>query len=114
MDLSETAMTRVVHCQKAPYDVYVGRDARDPVRGRFGNPFIIGTHGTREEVVAMYEGWLRTGNSYTVTEATEERRQDILTHLAALEGKVLGCWCGPKQRCHSHVLVALLGELPIA
>lgn len=101
-------MSRVVHCQKAHYDIYVGRATGE--RGRFGNPFIIGIHGTRAEVVAMYEGWLRTGNSYTVAEATEERRRDILHHLPSLRGKVLGCWCGPKAACHGHVLLALLGE----
>lgn len=97
-------MSPIVHFQKARFDVYIGRPTL------WGNPFVIDTHGTRDEVVAMYEGWLRTGNPYCVAEATEERRQDILAHLPNLRGKVLACWCPPKAACHGNVLLALLRE----
>lgn len=36
----------------APHDIYIGRPSK------WGNPFIIGRDGTREEVVAKYEAWL--------------------------------------------------------
>ena len=42
--------TRVVHCRRERYDVYVGRPSP------WGNPFVIGRDGTREEVVAKYAG----------------------------------------------------------
>lgn len=41
--------TRVVHLKKEPFDVYIGRGEK------WGSPFGIGTHGTREEVIEMYE-----------------------------------------------------------
>lgn len=105
-------MNRVVHCERVPPGsfTYIGRAAGE--RGRYGNPFVLGKHGNRDEVIAMYDGWLRTGNNYCVPEATEERRQDILSHLKELKDKTLGCYCFPKL-CHGWVLVSLLSELKI-
>jgi hypothetical protein len=95
----------VVHCKRAPYDVYIGRGG-DSI---WGNPFEIGKHGSRTEVIASYEGWLRTGNSYGVANATEERRKAILDNLALLKGKTLGCWCAPAA-CHGDVLLKMLSD----
>ncbi len=44
--------TRVVHCKRERYDVYIGRP------GPWGNPFVIGRDGTREQVIAKYRTWL--------------------------------------------------------
>ena len=84
----------VVHCQKAPYDVYVGRYPRDPTGvGRFGNPFEIGRDGTREEVVARYREWVQT-------------QPDLMAALPSLRGRILGCWCLASP-CHAEVLAEL-------
>ena len=40
--------TDVVHCKKAPFDVYIGRPSK------WGNPYSIGPDGTREEVIEKY------------------------------------------------------------
>ncbi|MGA9843355.1 MAG: DUF4326 domain-containing protein [Nitrososphaeraceae archaeon] len=54
----------VVHCKKWPYDVYIGRPSlaiRRDIRGsdgRWGNPFVVGKNGTREEVIAKHKAWL--------------------------------------------------------
>jgi hypothetical protein len=83
----------VVHCKKAPYDVYIGRPSI------WGNPFEIGKDGTRDEVIAKYEAWIRT-------------QPHLLAQLPSLVNqctklvKVLGCWCAP-QSCHGEVLVRL-------
>lgn len=45
-------MEWVVHCKKASYDVYIGRPSK------WGNPFVIGKHGTRDEVIQRYREWL--------------------------------------------------------
>jgi hypothetical protein len=76
--------TRVVHCQREPYDVYIGRP------GPLGNPFEIGRDGTRRQVIAAYGRYLAS-------------RPDLLAMLPALRGRVLGCWCAPRS-CHGHVL----------
>lgn len=75
---------RVVHCKKEPYDVYIGRPSK------WGNPFQIGVHGTRDECIRKYREWVV--------------HQDLPTQ--ELRGKVLGCWCHPLP-CHGDVLVEL-------
>jgi hypothetical protein len=77
-------MTRVVHCKQEPYDVYIGRG------GPWGNPFVIGKDGDREEVIRKYREWLGT-------------QPDLMDALPSLKGKVLGCWCAPLP-CHGDVL----------
>lgn len=75
----------VVHCKHAGFDVYIGRP------GPWGNPFVIGKDGTRNEVIVKYREWLH--------------RRPALVAIAKkeLRGKVLGCWCSPKA-CHGDVL----------
>jgi hypothetical protein len=80
-------MNRVVHCKRDKYDVYIGRPSK------WGNPFVIGKDGSREDVVRKYKEWILT-------------QQDLLNDLHELKGKVLGCFCSPKS-CHSDVLVEL-------
>lgn len=81
---------RIVKVGEAAYDTYIGRGSR------WGNPYHIGIHGTRSEVIAAYEVYLR-GNA------------DLLAALPELAGKVLGCHCAPK-RCHGEILLKLLAE----
>ena len=80
-------MKWVVHCKKAPYDVYIGRPSK------WGNPFVIGKHGTREEVIQKYLEWLMS-------------QPDLLTDIPSLKAKVLGCYCAPAA-CHGDVLSEL-------
>ena len=81
--------TRVVHCQRDPYDVYIGRP------GPWGNPF----RGERGDVISKYRDWL------LYDDAAQELRENIHT----LEGKTLGCWCKPKA-CHGDVLVEIINN----
>lgn len=82
-------MTRVVH-KKNPHDVYIGRPSK------WGNPFEIGKDGTRAQVIAKYEEWIRNN-------------PELLEQISELEGKTLACWCKPKP-CHGDVLVKILNE----
>lgn len=91
---------KVVHCKKEPYDVYIGRPGRLVKGGIWGNPFIIGADGTREEVLEKFEAYLR-GHPQLLAKAREE-----------LKGKVLGCWCAP-EKCHGDIYKKLIeDELP--
>lgn len=67
--------------------VYVGRPSQ------WGNPFVIGKDGTREEVVAKYEAWVKT-------------QPALLANLGDLAGKSLICHCAP-EACHADVLLEL-------
>jgi Domain of unknown function (DUF4326) len=44
--------TRVVHCKKEPFDVYIGRPSK------WVDPFKIGKDGSREEVIQKYRHWI--------------------------------------------------------
>ena len=70
----------VVHCKKEKYDVYIGRPSK------WGNPFVIGKDGTREEVIEKYREYILN-------------KPELLKDLAELKGKILGCWCSPFN-CH--------------
>ena len=78
---------KVVHWKREPYDVYVGRPSK------WGNPFIVGVHGTRKEVIQKYREWI-------------VKQPDLMASLHELRGKTLGCWCGPDQ-CHGLVLLEM-------
>lgn len=80
-------MSKVVHCQKDHYDVYIGRPSK------WGNPFTIGKDGTREEVISKYREYLNSN-------------QELLSSVSELKGKTLGCWCSPKS-CHGDILSEL-------
>jgi hypothetical protein len=89
----------VVHCQRAPYDVYIGRAvARKRLKAsRWANPYKVPQDGTRAEVIALYRAWLLD-------------QPQLLAELHTLHGKVLGCWCAPKA-CHGEVLVELAARV---
>lgn len=84
---TDVTSARVVHCKKEPYDVYIGRPSK------WGNPFVIGVDGTRDEVIEKYKAWV-----YLQSLPFEE-----------LRGKTLGCWCAPLP-CHGDVLMELANE----
>ena len=77
----------VVHCKRAAHDVYIGRPSK------WGNPFVIGRDGTRDDVIARYEAWLL-------------EQPELVAALPELAGKTLGCWCAPRA-CHGDVLARL-------
>ena len=85
------AGTSVVHCRRSLYDVYIGRPSK------WGNPFTIGSDGTRENVIRMYEEHVKC-------------QPDLMSALRELKGKVLGCWCFPKP-CHGDVLARLADQI---
>jgi len=94
--------TRVVHCQKEHYDVYIGRGHDS----QWGNPF---THiqdrstkaqfivKTREEAIAKYREWLLA-------------QPELMNKILDLDSKVLGCWCKPKS-CHGDVIIEVINKL---
>lgn len=73
--------------------VYVGRPTK------WGNPFVIGEDGTREEVLEKYMRWLG-GRPDLIRDVREE-----------LQGKDLVCWCAPEP-CHADVLLAIANPGP--
>lgn len=84
--------TKVVHCKKEKFDIYIGRPSK------WGNPFIIGRDGNREEVINLFREYITVGAG-----------KHLLKELYELKGKVLGCWCKPSA-CHGDILVELIND----
>ena len=75
----------------APADaVYIGRPTK------WGNPFVIGPDGTRQEVVQKYKDYILSN-------------QSLLSQVHELRGKDLICFCAPQQ-CHGDVLIELANQ----
>jgi len=83
--------TRVVNIKNEEFDVYIGRGSM------WGNPFIIGYDGNREEVIKKYEFHLAAN-------------KEMLDKLPELKGKRLGCYCAPLP-CHGDILKKWVDQL---
>jgi hypothetical protein len=82
--------TKVVNLRTESYDVYIGRGSK------WGNPFVIGKDGTREEVLDKYSAMIMS-------------HPTLRQELPELIGKRLGCYCKPLA-CHGDFLVQLIEE----
>lgn len=80
------------HHGTAPPDaVYIGRGSI------YGNPFVIGQHGDRNEVCDAYESMLLSN-------------QELLAEVRNnLKDKHLVCYCYPK-RCHGDILLQIANQ----
>ena len=92
----------VVHCKHAPYDVYIGRESKSAPKGAscdWGNPFVMKnqSQGERKKVCEAYKEWFIT------------QPELILRARKELKGKVLGCYCAPKD-CHGHFLAQVAND----
>lgn len=68
--------------------VYIGRNSK------WGNPFIIGVDGNRQQVIEKYKLYL------------DEHPELKEAAKIELKGKNLACFCAPKS-CHGDVLLLL-------
>ena len=87
---SETVVVNKYTHSRTSDDVYIGRGSK------WGNPFVIGRDGTREDVVRRYAEWI-------------VGRDDLLRCLDEIRGKKLVCYCAPKM-CHGDVLRVLCDD----
>lgn len=67
--------------------IYCGRPSP------FGNPFVLGRDGDRDDVCDKFAAWLPT-------------QPTLLAMLPDLAGRDLVCWCAP-LRCHCDTLIRL-------
>ena len=87
-------ITKIVHCKKEKYDVYIGRPSL------FGNPFSIGKDGNRKEVIEKFRVYFHDRIWQDL---------DFTKKVKQLKGKILGCWCKP-GKCHGDVIAAYLDK----
>lgn len=79
------------HRTAGPDAVYIGRGSP------YGNPFVIGKDGDRDEVCNKYEQYLLSNPQLLQAVKTNLRGRDVV------------CFCAPK-RCHGDTLVRLANE----
>ena len=80
------------HHKNAPPDaVYIGRGSP------YGNPYVIGVHGNREQVIQLYAELIRNDPC------------SIPTIKRELRGKHLVCFCSPCA-CHGDILLRIANE----
>lgn len=77
----------IVNIRTDEYDIYIGRPSK------WGNPFVIGKDGTRQEVLEKYRKYILN-------------KPELLKDLHELKGKTLGCYCKPFP-CHGDILEEL-------
>ena len=93
-----TRLGSVSKLRRMPPDgFYIGRGCRhlDLPRSPFANPFKVGLHGGRTEVVAKFRAWISS-------------QPNLLKDLVKLRGKLLLCHCEPGFPCHGQVLLQLI------
>lgn len=95
--------TRVVHCRKDEFDIYIGRPMPrypDLKATGWGNPF---KPAPGVDAIGEYLEWV-------------VKQPHLMARLGELRGKRLGCWCAPAggipgnlfgHICHGEVLAAL-------
>jgi hypothetical protein len=85
--------------------------------GKWGNPFIVGTHGTRQECVHLF-AYLVVAGCVCATTVEHMRQQaaavrEMRAALTELRGKNLACWCPLTAPCHADILLAVANDLPL-
>ena len=80
--------TRVVHCRRAKYDVYIGRPSI------WGNPFVIGRDGDKADRLRKYREWI-----ISQPQLLERAKRE-------LRGRTIACWCKP-EACHGDILAEI-------
>ena len=100
-----TDRAAVVRKYQAPYDVYVGRPTK------WGNPFVVGTDGTRAQCVELFQtmlaGYICVSCAPALADAQIAYHKMARRERRHLRGKNLACWCPLDQPCHADVLLEI-------
>lgn len=85
---------------------------------RWGNPFVVGKHGTLAECLDLY-GYLLGGALCLTTGNADEQRaanqvlgREMKAGWPNLRGKDLACWCALDKPCHADMLLTLANAPP--
>jgi hypothetical protein len=111
-------MCRVVHVNKASYDVYIGR-GNCPNKGtpsKYFNPY---THITHKPTLAEFT----VENREEALESFREyllNNEALMADILELDGKVLGCWCidDPDNPpipyvCHGQIILEVIEQIKL-
>jgi len=91
--------TKVVHCQKEPFDILIDRTTP------YGNPWSHLDDSLAPNKVATRREALNAFKEHL------ESNTDLQEKIRPLKGKTLGCWCKPDKRCHGDIIAEYLDRL---
>ncbi len=78
----------------------------------WGNPFVVGKHGSREECVKLYRYLLQGYFCITSGPGIDiliDYRRWVMAHIHTLRGAIaLACWCPLDKSCHADALIDLI------
>lgn len=98
-------MSRAKGAKLPPNTVVVARPSP------WGNPFVVGKHGTRAECVHLFKLMLTGSICVSKDHATSDAQLAYLKHagtnLEQLRGKNLACWCTLDGPCHADALLEI-------
>ncbi len=88
-------MTTIVNKKSGqPYDIYAGRPSI------FGNPYVIGPDGTRDQVIRKF----KIDFDFRI-----ENDEDFRNAILKLKDKRIACWCDfPREDCHLRIIKEFL------
>lgn len=101
--LGAISVVNVRTAERSADNYYIGRPST------LGNPFVIGVDGSRDEVVAQYERWLRH-HMRAATPTGDNVRTELRRIKARCEQGFpvkLGCFCAPAA-CHGDVIKRII------
>jgi hypothetical protein len=80
----------------------------------YGNPFVVGKHGTVAECVRLFKHML-SGAICLSTGNVEQQQKCVAAIKRDREknrGKNVACWCRKEAECHGDVLLAIFNAEP--
>lgn len=80
---------------------------------KWGNPFIVGRDGTREDCVKLHAILLAGFYTLSATTSIDEQKAykaHVRKNLFRLKGRNLACWCPLGAKCHADVLLEIAGQ----
>jgi Domain of unknown function (DUF4326) len=82
--------------------IYIGRPSA------LGNPFVIGTDGSRAQVIAKYRQWLR--EQWRTHGPARQELERLVQRYQRTGQLTLLCWCAP-HACHGDVIAEAIEKL---
>ena len=81
---------------------------------KWGNPLVVGVHGTREECVHWFRALMgglvvlghgKDADGRWVADKLRDYRKHVVRNRHHLRGKNLACWCPLDKPCHADILL---------
>jgi len=97
----------VAHVRDGVAGEYVGRAVRRRAGSPLGNPYRIGSDGSRAEVIEHYRQWVTDWADNALPSPMHDELDRLVALYRARGALTLLCWCSPAP-CHADVLAEVI------